>query len=131
MREIKMLSLQEKASLEKCISGDEVVPLLRDLFQQERYEDIVEAIELHIGTQKIKKGRRDYLHNKIIPLIYGMIGKELSGHRIAGWERFFKDNMEGKTWQGFIMECLQNGKPSAFLNGIQVVKQSFQDFKNT
>lgn len=128
-----MLSIQEKASLEKCVSGDEVVPLLRDLFLKERYEEIVEAMELHVGTlENSKGGRRKYLHKKVESIISSaMMGKELSGYRIAEWERFFKNNREGKTWQEFIMECLQNGKPSAFLNGIQVIKQSFQDFKNT
>lgn len=128
-----MLSLQEKASLEKCISGDEVVPLLRDLFLKERYEEIVETIELHVGTQEInKQRRRKYLHNKVILFISGiMIGKELSGYRTQTWERFFKENMTGKTWQDFVLEHLQNKKPSGFLSGIQAIKQVIQNFKNT
>lgn len=130
---INMLSLQEKADLENCITGDEVVPLLRDLFLQERYEDIIEAIDFHVRTQEINKGkRREYLHNRVISFINGiMIGKELPGYRTQTWEHFFKDKTDRKTWKDFILECLQNGKSSVFLSGIQTIKQSMQDFKKT
>lgn len=132
-----MISSMEKDFLEKCTSGDEIRPLLRDLFQHERYEDIVEAIELHVCTLgNNKDGRRDYIHKHVVrPFISNMItkiGNEPFGFKQGLWEDFFKtNNKDGKTWEDSILESLQSGSTGAFSRGIQAIKQSIIDFNKT
>lgn len=130
-----MLSLLEKA---KCSTGkkDDVVTLLKDLFQHERYEDIVEAIDFHACTQADKKGRRDsFYKDYVIPLISNMItaiGNKLLDFRQGTWEDFFKkNNEEGKAWRDFILECLQSRRTGTFSSGIQAIKLSIREFNKT
>lgn len=111
----------------------EVRPLLRDLFQQERYEDIVEAIKLYADTKEDKKGSRDYIHEHVVmPFISNMISAKGSGFLDfrMNWENVFIAK-EGKTWKDFILDHLQSERTGAFSSGMQTIKQSIQDYKNT
>lgn len=111
-----------------CARGT-VVPCLQDLFQDQRYEAIVEAIELHKGE---RGERKRSLQESVVHMIRNMIhaiGNELFDFRQGTWEGVFNEqNEEGQTWQVFILESLQSGSTGAFSSGIQEIKQSIIDF---
>lgn len=126
-----MMSSVEKESLEKSITREEVVPWLQELFQDQRYEAIVEAIELHKGEMG---ERKLFLQESVLKSISNLItkiGNEPFGFRQDDWEYFFKTNNEGKTWRVFMLERLQSGSPGAFSSGIQEINQSIIEFNKT
>lgn len=127
-----MISSIEKESLEKGITRDTVVSWLRELFQDQRYEAIVEAIELH----KEDRGRRKlFLQKSVLKIIrIEMIGQGFADLKEKeSWEYYFKssNNKYEKTWEDSILESLQSGSTGAFSRGIQAIKQSIIDFNKT
>lgn len=129
---IDIISPVEKESLEKGITRETVVPWLRELFQGQRYEAIVEAIELH---KEERGGRRPFLQGSVVTIInLEMIQMEFAGFgEIKAWEYFFKKKNRDKTWEDFIRERLQSYHQGAdaFSSGIMAIKQSIQEFKKT